>query len=314
MHTMNALRAHTRGGPETLTYETAELAAPAAGEVLVEVTAAGITFDELLWDLTWTRDGEDRTPIIPSHEFAGVVKAVGAGVDDLHPGDRVYGMVPFDRNGAAAEYVITPAGHVALAPTSLSSVEAAALPLAGLTAWQALTEQAGVKAGDRVLVLGGVGGVGAFVTQIAKQLGAHVTATVRPSGADLAQDLGADAIVDAEHSESLAPASFDAVIDTVGGDALDQAYALVRPGGRLVTLQMPPSQEKAAAAGITAIFFVVSADRGGLTELASLADAGALRVLIAGTYGLDEGRAAYESGKASGRRPGKTVVTVKDQP
>jgi len=313
MATMNALRAHARGGPETLTYEHADVPVPAADEVQIEVSAAAITFDELLWDETWLRDGNDRTPIIPSHEFAGVISAVGSAVTDLAPGDRVYGMVPFNRDGAAAQYVVTPADQVAPAPASLSSIEAAALPLAGLTAWQALTEHAKLQPGETVLVLGGVGGVGAFATQIAKQLGAEVTVTVKSSGVELARSLGADHIVDVTAGDAPTTGVFDVVIDTVGGAALEQAYSLARRGGRLVTLQMPPSQDKAARAGIDAVFFVVTANRAGLATLASLADTAALRVLVAATFPLAEGRTAYESGHASGRRPGKTVLTVKEQ-
>jgi NADPH:quinone reductase-like Zn-dependent oxidoreductase len=309
MTTMNALRAHIRGGAEQLTYEPAPAPEPGPGEVQVQVAAAGITFDELLWDLTWTRDGRDRTPIVPSHEFAGVVSALGDRVTGLSVGDHVYGMVPFDRDGAAADLLVTPANHVARAAASLSSVESAALPLAGLTAWQALTTHAGVARGEAVLVIGGLGGVGAFAIQIARHLGARVTTAIRGGSAELARTLGADTVVDITDG-SVPDGPFDVVLDTVGGPGLDDTYGLLRPGGRLVTLQAPPSQEKAAAVGASAAFFVVQPDAEELRTLASLADTGALRVLIAGSYPLSAGRAAYQSGRTMGRAPGKTVLIV----
>jgi NADPH:quinone reductase-like Zn-dependent oxidoreductase len=311
MATMNALRSHRRGGPETLEYEQAPVPEPDADEVRVAVRAAGITFDELLWDLSWTRDGKDRTPVIPSHEFFGVVDSVGRSVTDLAPGQQVIGMAPFDRDGAAAEYVVVPSSFVSVAPENVSPVQAAAMPLAALTAWQALVDHARVTQGERVLVLGGTGGVGSFVTQIAHHIGAHVTATIRGEGAELARQLGAEDVVDVlAHADQLTDRSFDVVIDTVGGDSLDRAFPLLRRGGRLVTLPAPPSEQKAAAAGVEAMFFVVSPDRASLNNVADLASAGAIRPQIAATFDLCDGRRAYESGRDKGRRPGKTVLTV----
>src|SRR6478609_9671279 len=149
MSDMAALRAHRRGGPEVLVVERAPIPVPAADEVLVEVHAAAITFDELTWDETWLRDGVDRTPIIPSHEVSGVVTGTGPDVADIAVGDEVYGLIPFDRDGAAAEYVAVPAHYLAVRPTTCSHVAAAALPLAGLTAWQAVVEHAAVQPGER---------------------------------------------------------------------------------------------------------------------------------------------------------------------
>jgi hypothetical protein len=146
---MRALRAHSRGGPEVLVYEEAPRPCAVNGEVLVEVHAAAITFDELTWDETWTRDGIEHTPTILSHEFSGVVAELGHGAVGVTQGEEVYGMVPFDRDGAAAEFVSTPASQVARKPVNLSHVEAAALPLLALTAWQALVDHASLVAGAR---------------------------------------------------------------------------------------------------------------------------------------------------------------------
>jgi alcohol dehydrogenase-like protein len=146
MGTMMALRAHARGGPEQLVYEQAPEPSAGPGEVLIAVHAAAITFAELTWDLEWTtRDGKDRTPVIPSHEMSGIVAGLGAGVAGLAAGDEVIGLIDFDRDGAAAEYVVMPGVNLAAMPQSLSHVAAATLPLAALTAWQALADHAALQ-------------------------------------------------------------------------------------------------------------------------------------------------------------------------
>ncbi|MBV9639071.1 MAG: NADP-dependent oxidoreductase [Mycobacteriaceae bacterium] len=307
---MHALRAHTRGGPEVLVYEQAPTPMIGHGEILVAVHAAAITFAELSWQETWTRGGIDRTPIIPSHEFSGRVAELGSAVTRFGVGDEVYGVVPFDRDGAAADYVAVPADQTAARPTSLTDVEAAALPLPALTAQQALFDHAHLAGGERVLVLGGAGGVGGYAVQLAAAAGADVTATT-VGAVDYVEKLGAHQVIDVRNDDfSARTREFDVVIDTVSGDTLDRSYDLLRRGGRLVTLQTPPDQQRAAELGITAIFFVVTTDTAALTNLAALADSGALTVTIAATFPVSDGRAAYASGAQSGRRPGKTVLTV----
>jgi NADPH:quinone reductase-like Zn-dependent oxidoreductase len=307
MSEMTALRAHRRGGPEVLGVEQAPVPRPGAGEVLVAVHAAAITFDELTWAETWT-----HVPVIPSHEVSGVVAATGAGVADFAVGDQVYGLIRFDRDGAAAEYVTVPAADLSGRPVTVSHAASAALPLAGLTAWQALVDHARVRPGEQVLVLGGTGGVGALTVQIAHILGAEVTTTIRSGAADLLRELGADHVIDTRTTDLDAlGANYDVVVDTVGGDTLIQAFGVVRRGGRLVTLSAPPPADRAAEYGVEAMFFVVTPDRAQLTELARLVDSTALRVAIADTFPLAQGRAAFESGRAVDRQPGKTVLIVR---
>ena len=159
--TMMALRAHARGGAEQLIFEQAPVPVPGQGEALLEVHAAGITFAELTWDPTWTtRDGRDRTPVIPSHEVSGVVRGLAENARGRSIGQEVYGLIAFDRDGAAAGYVTVPAADLAGRPRAVSHAQAASLPLAALTAWQALTDHASLQPGERVLVQGGAGGVG----------------------------------------------------------------------------------------------------------------------------------------------------------
>ena len=314
MGTMMALRAHARGGPEQLVYEQAPAPAAGPGEALIAVHAAAITFAELTWDLEWTsRDGKDRTPVIPSHEMSGTVAGLGDGVAGLAVGDEVIGLVDFDRDGAAAEYVVMPAAGLAAKPPSVSHVQAATLPLAALTAWQGLADHAALHPGEQVLVQGGAGGVGLFAVQLAGILGGHVTATGRSTDAGLVRDLGAERFISAGAGRSgpaPTPGGFDVVIDTVGGAVLDGSYSLLREGGRLVTLGAPPDQELAGRYKVHAMFFVVEPDAGELARLAELTGTGRLRTMISQTFPLTEGRQAFESG-AGARRPGKTVLVVR---
>jgi NADPH:quinone reductase-like Zn-dependent oxidoreductase len=310
---MKALRAHTRGGPEVLVYESAPRPTPQDGELLVAVHAAAITFDELTWPETWSSDGVDRTPIVPSHEFSGVVAEVGGGVTDLAVGDEVYGLAPFDRDGAAAEFVRVPVDFVAAKPRAVSHVAAAAAALPALTAWEALVEHAAVQAGDRVLVHGSAGGVGGFVTQLAGTLGARVTGTAHTKDVEYVGSLGAERVIDVDREALDAESGvFDVVINAVGAHTPEALFTALRRGGRLLTLQEPPSQELAEKYGVTAEFFVVTAQRESLARLAEMIEAGKLQVAVAATFPLAEGRAAYESGATRRQRPGKTVLVVRD--
>jgi NADPH:quinone reductase-like Zn-dependent oxidoreductase len=308
MTTMMALRAHKRGGPEELVYESAPIPVPGPGEALVAVHAAGITFAELTWDLSWTTsDGRDRTPVIPSHEVSGVIAALGPGVTGRAVGDEVFGLIDFDRNGAAADYVTVPAADLAASPTAASQTETASLPLAALTAWQALVDHADLRAGDQVLVTGGAGGVGVYAVQLAAVLGGRLTATGRERDGAFIRGLGAHDFTAAGTALS---GSFDVIIDTVGGAALDASYDLLAPGGRLVTLGSQPSREKAAARGAHAMFFIVTPDAAELATLAGLVDEGRLRAVVSQTFPLSDGRRAFESAREA-RPPGKTVLIVR---
>jgi NADPH:quinone reductase-like Zn-dependent oxidoreductase len=312
--TMMALRAHARGGPEQLVYEEAPTPVPGPGEALVEVHAAAITFAELTWDLSWTTsEGRDRTPVIPSHEVSGTVVALGLDASGVAVDQEVYGLIDFDRDGAAAQYVTLPAADLAARPRSVSHVETATLPLAALTAWQALVDHAALKPGERVLVTGGAGGVGSYVVQLAGSLGGSVTATGRAAQREFVLSLGAgafDSTDGASPTEASQEDGFDVVIDTVGGAVLDASYSLTRRGGRLVTLAAPPDADKAAALGVQATFFVVAPDPAELAHLAGLVDDGRLRPVLSQTFPLRDGKEAFESATVP-HPPGKTVLIVR---
>ncbi|MBM9434826.1 NADP-dependent oxidoreductase [Streptomyces bryophytorum] len=303
---MHAVRGHRRGGPEVLAYETAPRPVPGDGEVLVGVRSAAITPGELAWDATWTDSlepgGRPRLPAVPAKELAGVV------VEGPGTGDEVFGLIPFTRDGAAAEFTAVPAAVLAPKPAGLTFDEAAALSLAGLTAWQGLVRHGGLTKGGRVLVHGAAGGVGSLAVQVAAALDAEVVATAGADQLDFVRELGAARAVDyrAERFEDVA-GDVDVVLDTVGGDVQQRSWQVLRDGGVLVSIVSPP--EPPRQDGPRGAFFVVEPDREGLTELARLADTGRLTVPVDQVVPLSGTAAAYAALDHHGRR-GKIVLRV----
>lgn len=294
---MRAIRLHTPGGLTQLVIERVETPMPGPGEVLVRVHAAAITRNELDWAV-------DRLPAIPSYEFSGVVAAIGPDVDDLAVGDAVYALGDFERDGAAAEYAIAAAGLLASKPQVPSHVESAAIPLAALSAWQGLFEHGGLAPGERVLIHGAAGGVGSFAVQLARHRGAHVIGTTSTSGVRAARELGAEEVVDstADRFEE-AVEQVDLVFDTAGGDLLARSAAILRDGGRLVSVADEPSGD--------GVYFIVEPNREQLTEIARLADAAELRPLVDSVFPLEDAAAAFERSMQQGKR-GKVVLSVVD--
>ena len=261
------------------------------GEVLVAVRAAAITRDELDWPT-------DRLPAIPSYELSGVVEHEAGG---FAAGEEVFGLTAFDHDGVAAELAAVPSGVLVREPASISHAEAAALPLAGSSAWQALFEHGALEAGERVLVTGAVGGVGHLGVQLARWRGAHVVAQVSPGSEELALELGASEILGDARTEPL-----DLVVDTAGGDTLADAVKRLRDGGRVVSVAEEPV---GVPGGIASTYFVVEPNRGQLERLAPLVAQGELRVLVDSTFALEDAAAAFERTAARGKR-GKVVLLV----
>jgi NADPH:quinone reductase-like Zn-dependent oxidoreductase len=296
---MRALRLHAAGDPASLSLEELPERAPAVGEALVRVHAAAITRDELEWPA-------DRLPATPSYELSGVVEAVGPGVEEVAPGDEVFALTPFDRDGVAAELALVPAAVLAAKPAALGHVESAAIPLPALSAWQGLFDHGGLVAGERVLIHGAAGGVGGFAVQLARARGAFVLATASDEAA--AHELGAHEVVGAAgFADSVA--DVDLVFDTAGGERLARSPSVLRAGGRLVSVATDPPE----APGIETAYFVVEPNRDQLAELARLADAGELRVAVDAVFALADGRAAFERSLERGRR-GKVVLRVAGGP
>lgn len=310
MGTMHAVRGHQQGGPEQLVYEEAPRPNAGKGEVLVRVRAASITADELSWPATWTDafdgTGSPRLPVIPSKEFSGVVETIGDSVSGFDTGDEVYGLIPFLRDGAAAEFTVVPADVLADKPAELDHEHAAALPLAGLTAWQGLVGHGGLRRGQRVLVHGGAGGVGSIAVQVAAALGAEVTATSNGRAAEFVKELGARRVIDysTQRFEDEV-ADIDIVFDTVGGDTQSRSWQVLRPGGTLVSVASPPGERD----GFKGVFFVVEPDRPGLDELSGLVHRGLLQPRLDRVIPLSRTADAYKA-LEQGRRRGKIVIKV----
>jgi len=315
MNYMKAIRIHEVGGPEGMVYEQAPRPRLVSGDAMVEVHAAALTPAELTWKETWTdHSGKSRLPIIPSHELSGVVAAVGEGVADLKPGDAVYGLTDFSRDGAAAEFVAVRAADLAPKPRSVGHLLAAAMPLSALTAWQALFNHGGLLAGQRLLIHGAAGGVGCFAMQLARAKGAEVIAVASGRHRDFLQELGANTVVDYETArfEDVAH-GVDLVLDTVGGETLKRSWAVLKRGATLVSIAEPPPELDAARAGARGAFFIVEPNRAELSELARLTDAGQLRTFVSEVFALDRAREAYEK-LLRGHLRGKVVLRVKDAP
>jgi NADPH:quinone reductase-like Zn-dependent oxidoreductase len=295
---MDAIRQHPPGGPTSLVYEQVERPKPGRGEVLVRVHAAAITRDELDWPA-------ERLPATPSFEFSGVVAAVGPDEEDLEVGEAVYALNDFDREGAAAEFTIVPSGFVSPKPRSLGHVESAALALAGLSAWQGLFVHGELTEGERVLVHGAAGGVGHLAVQLARARGATVIGTASAANVEAVRRLGADEVIDSSQPFEGLVEDVDLVFDTAGGERLERSLAVLRPGGRLVSVAAEPPKQS----GLTSTYFVVEPNRDQLAELARLADRGKLRPAIDEVFPLEEARTAFERSEGDHRR-GKIVLLV----
>jgi NADPH:quinone reductase-like Zn-dependent oxidoreductase len=293
--TMRAVRLQAPGGPEQLVVEQIPTPTPREGEALVRVHAAAITRNELDWP-------EDRFPAIPSYELSGVVEAVEPGAT-VAVGQEVVALTPFDRDGVAADYAVVPVGVLATKPSAVDHVHSAALPMPALTAWQALHDHGRLQEDQRLLILGAGGGVGHIAGQIAsRHFGAHVIGTASAASADFARSAGADHRVDPDSIDtSLEPV--DLVFDTVGGALLERAAAVVKPGGRIVTVADEPPE------GLEAIFFIVELNGSQLEELVRMVDRGLLRPSVDSVFPLEEARAAFERSLLPGKR-GKVVLSV----
>jgi NADPH:quinone reductase-like Zn-dependent oxidoreductase len=297
--TMRAVVLRAAGGPEQLVVEEVATPAPDAGQALVRVHAAALTRDELEWPV-------DRLPAIPSYELSGVVVALGPGVDSVAVGDEVYGMTAFDRDGVAADYAAIPAELLAAKPRVLSHVEAAAVPLAALTAWQALFDHGRLAAGELVLIHGATGGVGQFATPLASRHGAHVTAVTSTLGVGRARELGAEVVID--HNAGPWDAEIepvDLVFDTAGGDRLVRSLGVLREGGRLVSVAEEPPQ----ATGVSSVYFVVEPNHEQLAQIGRLLDSGWPPPAIDSVFELEEAASAFERTTAPDKR-GKVVLEV----
>jgi NADPH:quinone reductase-like Zn-dependent oxidoreductase len=318
---MKAIRFHEYGDPTVLRHEDVDQPVPGIGQVLIRVAAT--SFNGVDGNI---RAGFMQGPIpvalphIPGIDVSGTIAALGDEVTGLAVGDRVVGFLPMTGDGAAAEYVVAPAGILAPAPTGIDLVDAAALPTVDLTAWQALFDHAKLTGGQRVLINGAGGAVGGYAVQLAKSAGAHVIATTSARTADRAKAAGADEVItdaqesDAKEREAIDHTGVDPVDVVVNLAPIDPARLaalldVIRPGGVLVntTVWMPaPSDEPR---GVRGIDLFVRSDAGQLAHLTGLVDSGALRVEVAQRVPLAELPSVHAQA-AAGTLPGKTVIVV----
>ncbi|EIL94526.1 NADP-dependent oxidoreductase [Rhodanobacter spathiphylli] len=309
---MKASRIHAFGGPEAIAIEEIAMPEPGPGEVLVQVHAAGVG----PWD-SWIRTGKSvlpqPLPLTLGSDFSGVITGLGEGVTGFATGDEVYGVTNSRFTGACAEYAVASAGMISAKPRSITHREAASVPVVATTAWQMLFEQAGLSSGQCVLVLGGAGNVGGYAVQFAHRKGVHVVATGFADRLDELRRLGADETMAADAAQADdRKASFDAVIDTIGGEWQVRSMQMLKPGGVLVSAVSAPDADAAEALGIRALFFLVRVNTSTLAEIAAIIDHAALKPRLGLVLPMAGMVRAHEflDGIRKPSPPGKIVIDV----
>jgi NADPH:quinone reductase-like Zn-dependent oxidoreductase len=291
---------------DRLTIEERSRPDPGIGDVLIHVGAASFTPTELQWPSTWVdRSGRDRRPVIPGHEVSGTVVALGYGTTGFGLGDEVFGLTDWYRDGSLAEFAAVEARNLAIKPGSLSHVDAAAFPMAALTAWQALFVHAELTGGQKVVIHGAGGGVGTLAVQLAVGAGARVIGTGRAEARDLVLDLGAEQYLDLANDASGEVEGVDVVFDLIGGDVLRSSWSMLRPGGSIVSVVEAPGAERS---DVNSMFFVVEANGEQLTELARRSDTESFRPVVGKVGTLSDGPRLWAE-KVAGGVPGKVVLT-----
>ena len=308
---MMAWRVHEFGPPGVLRFERVPRPAPGDGEVLVKVEAAGVG----PWD-GWIRAGKSALPqplpLTLGSDLSGEIVAVGPGVSDLRVGDQVYGVTNSQFTGAYAEYALATAEMVSSKPNSLTFIEAASVPVIAVTAWQALFDQAQLRAGQLVVIHGAAGNVGACAVQLAHRAGVRIIATAGTDDVSFVRDLGANTVIDfrtQRFEQEVRDA--DAVIDLVGGATQIHSFEVLRRGGKLISAVSPPDQQLAESHGIDAAFFLVTVTRQYLEKIADLIDGGTLKTHVGTILPFADAREAHFILEGVRPRPkGKVVLAV----
>jgi NADPH:quinone reductase-like Zn-dependent oxidoreductase len=311
---MKAVRIHSYGGPEVLQYEAAPRPKPGKGEVLIRVHAAGVNPIDWKVRAGYMKDFIPHSfPLILGWDVSGAIKEVGPNVSRFKKGNEVYSLPDHTRNGAYAEYIVVRESEVALKPNALHHVRAAAVPLATLTAWQALFDTAQLQPRQRVLIHGAAGGVGHFAVQLAKWKGAHVIGTASAKNHEMLYELGADELIDytTQRFEDVVR-NIDVVLDTIGGETQERSWKVLKKGGALVSVVQSPSENKAREHGVRGVRLGVRPNGQELAEIAKIIDAGNLAPVIDRILPLSEVRRAHELSQF-GHTHGKIVLRVKNQ-
>jgi NADPH:quinone reductase-like Zn-dependent oxidoreductase len=314
--TMKAVRIHNYGGPEVLKYEDAPRPQPAKGEVLIRVHATSVNPIDWKVRAGYMKDFLPHSfPLILGWDVSGLVEEVGsnpATAGRFKKGDEVYSLPDHTRNGAYAEYMVVRESEVALKPNALHHIRAAAVPLAALTAWQALFDTAQLQPEQRVLIHGAAGGVGHFAVQLAKWKGAYIIGTASVKNHEMLYELGADELIDytKQRFEHVAR-NIDVVLDTIGGETQERSWQVLNKGGTLVSLVQAPSENKAKEHSVRGIRLSAGPNGQELAEIAKIIDAGKLAPVIDRILPLSEARRAHQLSQ-SGHTHGKIVLRVRN--
>lgn len=307
---MKAVRVHQFGGLDVMRYEDIECPSPGRGQVLVRVHAAGVG----PWD-AWVRSGKSALkqtpPLTLGSDIAGTVEAIGEGVENIAVGTAVFGVTNAQFTGGYAEFAVAEAGMIAPMPKRSAYPQAASVPVVASTAWQLVHTCGEVTSGQRVLVHGAAGSVGAYAVQLAKRAGAWVAGTARAASVGFLRRLGVDEPINVDtgrFEDRLG--NVDVVLDTVGGETLARSFDVVRRGGRIVSIVTPPDRDRAERHGLRSTFLLVAVNTAVLSEIASLLDSGAIETHVGEVLPLHQARLAHEMLAGGAHRQGKIVLAV----
>lgn len=308
---MKAIQIHEFGGPDVLKYEEAPKPSPSSDEVLIKVYASGV--NPVDWKIRAglaQKKFPVHLPLIPGWDVSGEIEEVGSDILNFRKGDEVYSRPDPTRNGTYAEYVVVKANQVNSKPKSINHDKAAAVPLAGLTAWQGLFDFGQLKAGQKVLIHAAAGGVGAYAVQFAKWKGAYIIGTASEENIDFLYDLGANEVIDykTEKFENKVK-GVDLVFDLVGGDTQKRSLKVIRKGGRLITTMQPQNQEAAKLKDIHVEGFMAQSLPEELQQIADLIDSGKMKPVISQIFPLKEAAEAHRKIEG-GHTRGKIVLKV----
>lgn len=302
-----AVRIHDWGGPDALRNERISVQPPAEDEVLLKVVAAGV--NPVDWKIcSGAFKSVVSLPFVPGNDVAGIVQEVGAKVNEFRPGDQVFSFIGM--GGGYAEYATVKAANVAKKPGSIDMATAAGVPVAAITAWQALFKMGNLEANQRILVHAAAGGVGGFAVQFAHNAGAYVIGTASVKNTDYLKSIEASEIIDyqSKRFEDILK-DIDFVLDLVGGDTQERSWQVLRRGGTMISAVQPPSEARAKSLGITAKMIRARPDGRLLSQIASMIDEGKVKVDIATTLPLKDAVQAQKQSQ-SGRTRGKIVLFV----